>query len=141
MAADDDRAPVAERISAMIDGLGDWRGDVLRTVRAVIHEAVPDVEEDLKWAKASNPLGVPTWSHGSIICTGEIYKAKVKLTFMSGASLPDPTGLFNASLDAGTRRAIDVHEGDEIAEAALGDLVRAAAEANAAAVERRGRRG
>jgi hypothetical protein len=123
----DGALPVEQRITEAIDGLGDWRGDVLRTVRAVIHDAVPDVEEDLKWVKPSNPLGVPTWSRGGILCTGEVYKAKVKLTFMKGASLPDPEGIFNASLDAGTRRAIDLHEGDPVPEDALADLVRAAA--------------
>lgn len=115
------------RITEAIDGLGDWRGEVLRTVRAVIRAAVPDVVEELKWVKPSNPLGVPTWSRGGILCTGEVYKAKVKLTFMAGASLADPDGLFNASLDAGTRRAIDFHEGDPVREEALADLIRAAA--------------
>ena len=128
MAAPSADAPSAEaRISEAIAGLDDWRGEVLRTVRAVIHGAVPDVVEELKWAKPSNPLGVPTWSRGGILCTGEVYKAKVKLTFMAGASLEDPDGLFNASLDAGTRRAIDFHEGDPVPEEALADLVRAAA--------------
>jgi hypothetical protein len=120
-------APVEERITGAIAGLGDWRGEVLGTVRAVIREAAPDVVEDLKWAKASNPLGVPTWSRNGILCTGEIYRAKVKLTFMKGAALDDPSGLYNASLSAGTRRAIDFHEGDPVPEEALADLVRAAA--------------
>jgi len=119
-------APAEERITEAIAGLDDWRADVLQTVRAVIHDAAPDVVEDLKWVKPSNPLGVPTWSRGGILCTGEVYKAKVKLTFMKGASLEDPSGLFNASLDAGTRRAIDFHEGDPVPEEALADLVRAA---------------
>jgi hypothetical protein len=85
------------------------------------------VVEELKWVKPSNPLGVPTWSRGRILCTGEVYKAKVKVTFMAGASLEDPDGLFNASLDAGTRRAIDFHEGDPVPQEALADLIRAAA--------------
>jgi hypothetical protein len=124
----DDGASAEARITEAIAGLDDWRGEVLRTARAVIRDAVPDVVEDLKWVKPSNPLGVPTWSRGGIICTGEVYKAKVKLTFMAGASLEDPDGLFNASLDAGTRRAIDFHEGDPVPEEALADLVRAAAD-------------
>ena len=127
-----DAAPAEARITEAIEGLDDWRGEVLRTVRAVIHGAVPDVVEELKWVKPSNPLGVPTWSRGGILCTGEVYKAKVKLTFMAGASLEDPDGLFNASLDAGTRRAIDFHEGDPVPEEALGDLVRAAVAHNEA---------
>ena len=125
-AIDASTAPAEARITEAFARLDDWRGDVLRTVRAVIHEAVPGVVEELKWAKASNPLGVPTWSRGAIICTGELYKSKVKLTFMSGASVADPAGLFNASLDAATRRAIDFHEGDVVPEAALADLVRSA---------------
>ena len=116
----------SERITQRISELGDWRGDVLASVRAVIHAADPEVVEEIKWVKPSNPAGVPTWSHGGILCTGEIYKAKVKLTFMKGASLDDPAGLFNASLDAGTRRAIDFFEGDAVDEAALGELIRAA---------------
>jgi hypothetical protein len=118
---------VEARITEALAGLDDWRGEVLRTVRAVIRDAVPDVVEELKWVKPSNPLGVPTWSRGGILCTGEVYKAKVKLTFMAGASLEDPDSLFNASLDAGTRRAIDFHEGDPVPEQALADLIRAAA--------------
>ena len=111
----------------------DWRAQLLQQVRQLIQEADPDVLEEAKWVKASNPAGVPTWQHDGIICTGELYKAKVKLTFAQGASLPDPAGLFNASLDAGTRRAIDLVEGDTLDEDAFIDLVRAAVEHNTAA--------
>lgn len=96
----------------------------------MIREADPDVIEETKWVKPSNPLGVPTWSHAGIICTGEVYKDKVKLTFAKGASLTDPSGLFNASLDAGTRRAIDIRAGDEVDADAFKDLIRAAVEQN-----------
>jgi hypothetical protein len=113
-------------IDAKIRELGGWRGAALAKARAAIKAADPEVTEDIKWRKPSNPSGVPTWSHGGIICTGETYKDKVKLTFMHGASLPDPNKLFNASLDAGTRRAIDIHEDDRIDDAALTELVRAA---------------
>lgn len=101
-------------IDAKLATMGDWRGPALAQVRRLIREADPDVVEEIKWRKPSNPGGVPTWSHGGIICTGETYKDKIKLTFAQGASLGDPSGLFNASLDAGTRRAIDIREGDEI---------------------------
>jgi hypothetical protein len=114
---------VSDRIDAKIEGLGGWRRDKLSRLRALIREADPDVTEELKWAKAGNPLGVPTWSHAGIICTGETYKDKVKLTFARGASLEDPSGLFNASLDAGTRRAIDFREGDAIDEPAFKALI------------------
>ena len=102
----------SELIDARIAALGDWRGETLARVRSLIREADPDVVEEVKWRKPSNPLGVPVWSHDGIICTGETYKDKVKLTFARGAALADPSGLFNSSLDAGTRRAIDIHEGD-----------------------------
>ena len=124
---DDDSAPAAERIDRIIAGLDDWRGATLATVRALILDAVPDVVEEIKWVKPTNPDGVPTWSRDGIICTGEVYKARVKLTFMAGAALDDPDGLFNASLGAGTRRAIDLHEGDAIDAEAFRTLVRAAA--------------
>jgi hypothetical protein len=117
---------------AMADEPTDWRGDLLGRIRELIQAADPDVVEEAKWAKATNPAGVPTWSHDGIICTGETYKAKVKLTFMEGAALPDPSGLFNASLDAGTRRAIDIQQGDELDEQALQELVRAAVDLNTA---------
>ena len=110
----------------------DWRSDLLGRIRELIEAADPDVVEEAKWAKATNPAGVPTWSHDGIICTGETYKGKVKLTFMNGASLPDPSGLFNASLDAGTRRAIDLFEGDALDEDAFTALVRAAVAHNRA---------
>jgi hypothetical protein len=114
-------------IDARIADLGDWRGERLAQIRKLIHEADPDVVEDVKWRKPSNPAGVPTWSHDGIICTGEIYKDKVKLTFAEGALIEDPAGLFNASLGGNTRRAIDLREGDEIDPTAFKNLVRAAA--------------
>ncbi|MCW2543736.1 MAG: hypothetical protein JWM40_1288 [Frankiales bacterium] len=104
----------------------DWRVTTLATVRDIILKADPEIVEELKWAKASNPDGVPVWSKGGIICTGETYKAAVKLTFAKGASLKDPKKLFNASLEAGTRRAIDIKEGEAINAAALTALVREA---------------
>lgn len=110
--------------------MADWRDETLSRVRELIEEAVPDVVEEAKWKKAANPDGVPTWSRGGIICTGETYKAKVKLTFAQGASLDDPTGLFNSSLDGKTRRAIDLQEDDELDETAFKDLVREAADLN-----------
>lgn len=113
-------------IDAKIASLGDWRGEMLRCVRDLIHEADPEVTEEVKWRKPSNPSGVPVWSHDGILCTGETYKDKVKLTFANGAALPDPSGLFNASLEGGTRRAIDIREGDQIDEAAFKGLVMAA---------------
>jgi hypothetical protein len=120
----------SELIDAKIKQLGDWRGPVLAAVRRVIKEADPEVVEEVKWRKPNNPMGVPTWSHGGIICTGETYKDKVKLTFAKGASLEDPSGLFNSSLDGNTRRAIDIHEGDRIDEKALKALTRAAVALN-----------
>ena len=120
----------ADLIDAKIAALGDWRGETLALVRALIRDADPEVVESVKWRKPSNPAGVPVWEHDGILCTGETYKDKVKLTFARGASLPDPSELFNASLDAGTRRAIDIGEGDEIDERALRALIRAAVEAN-----------
>ena len=113
-------------IDAVIEDLGDWRGDLLSRLRGLINEAEPDVVEEVKWKKKSNPLGVPTWSSSGILCTGESYKDKVKLTFAKGASLDDPSGLFNASLDAGTRRAIDIPEGKDVDAGAFKDLIRAA---------------
>jgi hypothetical protein len=114
----------AKEIEAKFEALGDWRGETLRKVRAVILEADPGIVEELKWRKASNPSGVPVWSHHGIICTGETYKDKVKLTFAYGASLDDPKRLFNASLEGGTRRAIDFREGDGIDQPALQALIR-----------------
>ena len=117
----------SSEIDAKIASLPDWRGKLLTRIRVLIKEAVPGVEEDAKWRKAANPLGVPTWSRGGIICTGETYKDKVKLTFARGASLPDPKRLFNSSLDGGTRRAIDFREDETIDEAALKALFHQAA--------------
>ena len=117
----------------------DWRHDTLDRIRVLIEQTDPDVSEEAKWAKASNPAGVPTWSHDGIICTGEIYKDKVKVTFMHGASLDDPDRLFNASLDAGTRRAIDIIEGSKLDSQAFKALIRAAVDLNVgqAAAKRR----
>jgi hypothetical protein len=111
--------------------MADWRGAMLARFRRLIHEADPEVVETVKWRKPSNPSGVPVWEHDGILCTGETYKGKVKLTFAKGASLADPSGLFNASLDAGTRRAIDVRDGDELDEQAFKALVREAVALNA----------
>ena len=119
----------SEQIDQRIGELGDWRGETLSRVRALIKEADPEIVEEWKWAKASSP-GTPVWSHDGIVCTGETYKSVVKLTFAKGASLADPAGLFNSSLEGRVRRAIDIREGEEIDEAALEDLVRAAVAAN-----------
>jgi len=120
----------SEAVDEKLRTLGDWRGALLARLRRLIHDADPNVEESVKWRKASNPLGVPTWEHDGIICTGETYKDKIKLTFMYGASLGDPKGLFNSSLDAGTRRAIDFRENDSVDEAAFKALIREAVELN-----------
>ena len=116
----------SQLIDGKIEALGEWRGELLARIRKLIIEADPDVVEEVKWRKPSNPSGVPTWSHAGIICTGETYKDKVKMTFARGASLDDPSRLFNSSLDGGTRRAIDFHEGDTIDEEALKGLIRVA---------------
>lgn len=125
----------AEAPSALIDAqigqLGDWRGDVLARVRELIHEAEPDVVEQVKWRKPTNPNGVPVWEADGIICTGEAYTDKVKLTFAQGAALDDPAGVFNASLGGKVRRAIDLREGDQLDEQAFIELVQAAAHHNA----------
>ena len=120
----------SQQIDARIEELGGWRGEALARVRKIIKQAEPDVVEELKWKKASSPGGVPVWSLDGIICTGETYKDKVKLTFAKGASLDDPSGLFNSSLEGNTRRAIDIHEGEEIDEKALEELVREAVALN-----------
>lgn len=120
----------ADLITGRIAELGDWRGAALARVRALIHEALPDVVETWKWR------GVPVWEHGGILCTGETYKAAVKLTFMKGASLADPTGLFNSSLDGNARRAIDIHEGEAPDAAAFKALIQAAAVLNDAGARR-----
>ena len=112
------------RIDARINELGDWRGKSLAHVRQLIHDADPEIVEEWKWR------GTPVWSHGGIVCTGETYKSVVKMTFAKGAQLQDPSGLFNSSLDGNVRRAIDIHEGDKVDEAALKDLIRAAVALN-----------
>ena len=124
------KKPVAvESASAFIDArikeLGDWRGKTLAKVREIVHQADPEIVEELKWVKPTSP-GTPVFSHGGIVCTGETYKNVVKMTFAKGAALQDPAGLFNSSLDGNVRRAIDIHEGDKIDEAALKNLIRAA---------------
>jgi hypothetical protein len=116
-------------IGEKIKELGDWRGKTLAKVRDIIHEADPEIVEEWKWAKLSSP-GTPVFSHGGIVCTGETYKNVVKMTFARGAALKDPSGLFNSSLDGNVRRAIDIHEGDKVDEAALKDLIRAAVALN-----------
>lgn len=131
MASMDADAEASELIDARIAELGDWRGQTLARVRALIHEAEPDVVETVKWRKPSNPAGVPVWELDGIICTGETYKDKVKITFAHGAALDDPASVFNASLSAGTRRAIDLREGDELDADAFKGLVSAAAARNA----------
>jgi hypothetical protein len=120
----------SEAVDAKIASLGDWRGETLARVRALIREADPDVAESVKWRKPTNPAGVPVWEHEGILCTGETYRDKVKLTFARGAALADPAGLFNSSLEGNTRRAIDIREGEAIDEEAFKALVRAAVEAN-----------
>ncbi len=124
----------SRHIDARIKELGDWRGETLARIRSIIKQAVPDVVEEWKWR------GVPVWEHDGIICTGETYKAVVKMTFAKGASLDDPSGLFNSSLEGNTRRAIDIREGDKINEKALKALFRAAAEANMSAQAARARK-
>src|SRR3954447_14961269 len=121
----------SQLIDARIKELGDWRGETLARVRDLIKQADPEVVEEWKWVKPTNP-GTPVWSHAGIICTGETYKKVVKMTFAKGASLEDPSGLFNSSLQGNTRRAIDFHEGDQIDEKALQALIRAAVALNTA---------
>ncbi len=120
----------AHLIDAKIAALGDWRGATLSRVRQIIRAADPDVIEEIKWRKPTNPAGVPVWSHAGIVCTGEIYKDKVKLTFAKGALLDDPSGLFNSSLDGNIRRAIDIFENAHVDEAALTLLIRSAVALN-----------
>ncbi|MGK2949134.1 MAG: DUF1801 domain-containing protein [Acidimicrobiales bacterium] len=119
-------------MDATIGDLEDWRGERLAQLRALILAAAPDMAEEVKWRKPTNPNGVPTWTCDGIVCTGEIYKDKVKLTFFQGASLPDPDGLFNSSLDGKTRRAIDLQESDELDVDAFTALVQAAVDHNRA---------
>lgn len=125
----------ARSIDEKINSLGDWRTGALTRIRALIKQADPDVVEEIKWRKPSNPLGVPTWSHAGIICTGESYSDKVKLTFARGASVADPNGLFNSSLTGGTRRAIDIAEGQTIDEGAFTALFETAVAVNLAATK------
>jgi hypothetical protein len=122
-------ASASEQIDARIQELGDWRGKTLSKVRGIIKEADPDIVEEWKWAKATSP-GTPVWSHNGGICTGETYKSVVKLTFFKGASLSDPSGLFNSSLEGKVRRAIDIKEDDTVDEAALKSLIREAVALN-----------
>lgn len=122
----------SQAIDAMFSALGDWRGAALSKLRGLIKQADPEVVEELKWRKPTNPAGVPVWSDGGMICTGEVYRDHVKLTFAKGASLRDPQGLFNTSLDGKVRRAIDLHENDRIAGAAFKALVREAVALNKA---------
>jgi hypothetical protein len=126
--APQDESP-SQQVDAKIEELGDWRGKTLSRLRALIKQADPEVVEEWKWRKPSSP-GVPVWSHQGMICTGETYKSVVKLTFFKGASLDDPSGLFNSSLEGNTRRAIDFHEDDEIDEKAFTTLIQAAVSLN-----------
>ena len=123
-------ASPSQLIDARVKALDDWRGETLAQVRKLIKQADPDVVEEVKWRKPSNPMGVPVWEHDGIICTGETYKAAVKLTFARGAALKEPSRLFNSSLDGNTRRAIDIHEGDTIDAKAFKALIRAAVALN-----------
>ena len=127
-----DESSGSAAIDAKLQSLSDWRGAALARVRRLVKDADPEVVEEVKWRKTSNPLGVPTWSHAGILCTGETYQDKIKLTFARGAALDDPSKLFNSSLGGGTRRAIDIHEGETIDEAALTALIREAVAANLA---------
>ena len=121
--------PASAFIDEKIKELGDWRGITLAKVRAIIHQADPEILEEWKWVKPKSP-GTPVFSHAGIVCTGETYKNVVKMTFAKGAALPDPSGLFNSSLDGNVRRAIDIHQADKVDEAALKDLIRAAVTLN-----------
>ena len=132
MPTDSESETPSELVDAKIEELDDWRGETLSRVRDLIKQAVPEVVEEIKWRKPSNPSGDAVWSREGIICTGETYKDKVKLTFAKGASLDDPAGLFNSSLEANVRRAIDLREGDDVDEEAFKDLVRSASELNSA---------
>ena len=129
----------SERIDKRIAELGDWRGETLSRMRKLVKEADPDVVEEVKWVKPTNP-GTPTWSHDGIICTGESYKSVVKLTFAKGASLNDPAKLFNSSLEGNTRRAIDIHEGEKVDAGAFKSLIRAAVALNTSGGKARPRR-
>ena len=137
--SDSNEASASERIDKTIAELGDWRGETLSRMRKLIKDADPNVVEEVKWVKATNP-GTPTWSHDGIICTGEPYKSVVKLTFAKGASLKDPAKLFNSSLEGNTRRAIDIHEGDKVDAGAFKSLIRAAVALNASGGKARPKR-
>ena len=128
----DPAEPASALVDAKIAALGDWRGEALARMRKLIREADPEVVETVKWRKPSNPAGVPVWEHAGILCTGEVYKGYVKLTFARGAALDDPAGLFNAGFGGGTRRAIDIREGDTVDASAFESLVRAAVAQNLA---------
>jgi hypothetical protein len=128
----DHAEPASALVDAKIAALGDWRGEALARMRKLIREADPEVVETVKWRKPSNPAGVPVWEHAGILCTGEVYKGYVKLTFARGAALDDPAGLFNAGFGGGTRRAIDIREGDTVDASAFESLVRAAVAQNLA---------
>ena len=134
---DDDGGSAAERVDRAIAAVGGWRGQTLQRMRALIKAAEPDIVEEIKWVKPTNPNGVPTWSSDGIVCTGEAYTSTVKLTFANGAQLDDPAGLFNASLGGSTRRAIDIREGEEVDADAFKELVRAAVARNAAVAAQR----
>jgi len=136
-----DQEDASDLIDAKIKALGGWRGEMLARLRKAIQAADPEVVETVKWRKPSNPSGVPVWEHDGIICTGETYKDKVKLTFANGAALADPSGLFNSSLDGGVRRAIDFHEGGKVDETALKALVAAAVKRNVAGSAGKKRKG
>ena len=130
MSGEDGPESPTEQIDAMIQELPDWKAEVLSRMRGLVEEADPDVVEEVKWKKPSNPAGVPVWEHDGIVCTGEAFKDKVKITFAKGASLEDPAGLFNGSLGGNTMRAIDIYEGDEIDAADFKALVREAVALN-----------
>jgi hypothetical protein len=129
--------PASRLIDQRIRDLGGWRGKTLARMRALILEADPEMTEECKWIKPTNPLGVPVWSHAGIVCTGEAYTKVVKLTFARGARIPDPSGLFNSSLEGNTRRAIDIHEGEKVDAGAFKALVKAAVAQNGPAAKKR----
>ena len=129
----------SELVDARIKSLDDWRGETLARIRELIHEAAPHIEEQVKWRKPTNPNGVPVWESSGIICTGETYKDKIKLTFANGAALPDPRGVFNSSLEGAQRRALDIHEGDKLNATDFKALIRAAIAHNAAKKKSRAR--
>jgi hypothetical protein len=129
--------PASRLIDQRIRELGGWRGETLARMRALVLEADPEMTEECKWVKPTNPLGVPVWSHAGIVCTGEAYRSVVKLTFAQGASLPDPSRLFNSSLEGNARRAIDIHEGEKIDAGAFKALVKAAVAENGPPTKKR----